>query len=239
MVYAGILAAGLGIRMHRQDMPKQFLPLGSKPIIIHTLEQFFINSAVDRIIVIAPENWIPYTEDLIKRHNLAGKDYTVISGGANKAVSISMSAMHIQKTWGVSNKDILVAHDAIRPFITQRLIDENIKTAQKHGAANTAIVMNDTIMVSKDGKNVHEISPFGQMFAEQTPQTYSLPKLMHMFSTAAASGILLEHDPELPRLWLRLGETLPMVKGEYFNMKIINPYDLEVANALLKERDMP
>ena len=236
MVYASILAAGLGIRMHRQDMPKQFLPLGSKPIIIHTLEQFFINTSVDKIIVIAPEKWLPYTEDLINRHNLTGKELKVIKGGINKAVSISMSARFVEKTWGVNDEDILVAHDAIRPFITQRLIDENINTAIRHGAANTAIVMNDTIMVSKDGKNVHEISPFGQMFAEQTPQTYSLPKLLQMFSIAASSGIFLEHDPELPRLWLRLGETLPMVKGEYFNMKIINPYDLEVANALLKER---
>ena len=64
MIYAGILAAGLGVRMHRSDLPKQFLRLGEKPIIIHTLEQFFAHPRVGRVIVVAPETWKVYTEDL-------------------------------------------------------------------------------------------------------------------------------------------------------------------------------
>ena len=236
MIYASILAAGLGIRMHRHDMPKQFLPLGKKPIIIHTLEQFFLNSSVGKIVIVAPTDLVPYTEDLIVQHNLTGKEYAVISGGVNKTVSISMSAKFIMETWGVDSNDILIAHDAIRPFVTQRIIDDNISAAQEHGAANTAFLGNDATLLSTDGSFIEAIPPYGQMFSEQTPQSYSIPKLMNVLKRAELSGISLSDEAELTRLWINSGEKLFLVRGEYFNMKISNPYDLEVANALLREQ---
>jgi len=236
MIYASILAAGLGTRMHRQDMPKQFLPLGEKPIIIHTLEQFFINTSVGRVIIVAPSEWVPYTEDLLIQYNLTNKEFAVIPGGINKPVSISLAAHYIRDTWGVNDEDVLVAHDAIRPFITQRIIDENIEAAKKYGAANTAIITNDAKFVSKDGSFLDEVLPFHQIFAEQTPQSYLLSEFLEILKKAEESGIRLFAESELPRLWINMGQTMYIVRGEYFNMKIINPYDLEVANALLRER---
>jgi 2-C-methyl-D-erythritol 4-phosphate cytidylyltransferase len=237
MIYAGILAAGLGTRMHRQDLPKQFLPLGEKPLIIHTLEQFYINPSVDRVIVVAPEEWLVYTEDLLKRYDSMGKEYCVISGGVNKTESIYKLTQFIGDKWGVSDNDILVAHDAIRPFVTQNVIDENISIASKYGAANTAMRTNDAILVSQDGSLLNEIPPHEHLYAEQTPQSYSLVKLSEIFQRTVTNGVKLESETELPRLYISTGNEMRLVHGDYSNIKIINPYDLAVANALLMERE--
>jgi 2-C-methyl-D-erythritol 4-phosphate cytidylyltransferase len=238
LIYAGILAAGLGVRMHREDMPKQFLRLGEKPIIIHTLEQFFVNAQVEKVIVVAPETWRLYTEDLIAQYDSMGKDITVISGGVNKTESIYMTVQYIGVTWGINGNDLLIAHDAIRPFVTQRIINENITAAMSYGAATTAMETNDTILISKDGHTTSAIPSKNLMLAEQTPQTYILEKLRSAYTYAAERNIALNEESELARLYIKSGGGIQIVQGEYFNMKIINPYDLKVANALLKERTL-
>lgn len=236
MIYAGIMAAGFGVRMHRQDLPKPFLSLGSKPIIIHTLEQFFVNSNVGSIVVVVAEAWRTYADDLIRKHNTFGKEVTVIPGGMSKTESISLIVSHLVEMNGVKEGDVLVIHDAIRPFVTQRMINENIEVASRHGAASTVMTTNDTIVVSLDGDRLSEIPTKSRMFAEQTPLAFELNTLSSIFSKAISVGAVLKNETDLLRLCLRLGEEIHLVKGEYSNSKIINPYDLEIANALLTER---
>lgn len=236
MIYAGILGAGIGVRMHRQDLPKPFLMLGEKPIIIHTLEQFFVNPRIDKLIVVAPETWNVYAEDLISKYDSMGKEVEVIAGGANKTESISIIAEHIAKTSGITNEDILVTHDAIRPFVTQRIINENIDVAIQYGAANTVMTTNDTLIISNNGITLSDIPPKHRMFAEQTPQSFNLCKLKSILDLVIKQGVSLLQESELARFYLQHGKAVHLVRGEYSNMKIINPYDLEVANALLKER---
>ncbi|MCL2125559.1 MAG: D-ribitol-5-phosphate cytidylyltransferase [Oscillospiraceae bacterium] len=236
MVYAGILAAGMGVRMNRQDMPKPFLQLGKKPIIIHTLEQFFISRQVEKIIVVVHEFWKRYAEDMISKHDTMGKDVVVIAGGDNKTASIKMISEHIVMTWGIHDEDILLAHDAVRPFITQRMIDENIDTADRVGAANTVMTTNDTIIVTLNGRTLAEIPPKSTMFAQQTPITFKLNLLNTVFHNISRQGGALETETEIARLFVQQGYEMQLVTGEYSNMKIINPYDLEVAEALLQER---
>ncbi|MDR2089695.1 MAG: D-ribitol-5-phosphate cytidylyltransferase [Clostridiales Family XIII bacterium] len=236
MICAAVLAAGLGVRMHRRDLPKQFLPLGGKPIIIHTLEQFYAHPRVGRVLVVAPETWKPYTEDLLAGYDSMGKEILVISGGSNKSESIGVAVECIEARWGIGERDILIAHDAIRPFVTRRIIDDNIDAAEAHGAANTAMRTNDAILVSEDGLRLSDVPDHSRMHAEQTPQTYNLRALKEALSWAAENGRALRGESELPRLFVQSGHEMRLVRGEHFNMKIINPYDLEVANALLRER---
>jgi 2-C-methyl-D-erythritol 4-phosphate cytidylyltransferase len=236
MIFAGILAAGVGVRMHRQDMPKPFLPLGEKPIIIHTLEQFCLNPRVDEILVVTHESWRLFAEDAIAKYDPMGTRITVIAGGENKTVSTQMIVNHIAGSRDIQDDDILLAHDAVRPFVTQRMIDENIDMAAKHGAAITVMTTNDTIVVSGDGATLSEVPPKQRMFAEQTPLAFNLRSLHSFFADAVGQGIPLTAETELVRLYMQQGGAIRLVQGEYSNMKIINPYDLEVANALLKER---
>ncbi|WP_312447542.1 IspD/TarI family cytidylyltransferase [Lacrimispora sp.] len=236
MIYAGIMAAGFGVRMHRQDLPKPFLSLGSRPIIIHTLEQFLINPRVDSIIVVVAETWKTYADDLIRKYNAMGKEIVVISGGESKTESVSLVARYVTEKFGTGDDDILITHDAIRPFVTQRMIDDNIDTAQEYGAASTVMTTNDTIVVSTDGRRLSEIPKKFMMLAEQTPQTFNLKTLKAVFEKAEGEGVRLKDETELARLFLRFGGEIHLVRGEYSNTKIINPYDLEVSNALLRER---
>ena len=236
MIYAAILAAGFGARMNRQDLPKPYLPLGTKPILIHTLEQFCVNQNVDKVIVIAAETWRTYAEDSIQKYGLLTSDVVVISGGKSKTESIELVTKYIVLNYGTEDDDILIAHDAIRPFVTQRVIDDNIRVAQSFGAANTVMTTNDMIIVTQDGITMSEVPLKYQMFAEQTPQTYKLVLLSELFDYAARERVNLSEETAFTRLFLRFGKKMRLVSGEYSNMKIINPYDLEVANALLVER---
>ncbi len=238
MIYAGILAAGVGTRMHRQDMPKQFLPLGEKPILINTLEQFCVNPQIGRIIVVVPEEWKLFTEDLISKYDMMGAETDVITGGKNKTLSVNKLVEYIRSKWGIQEDDILLAHDGVRPFVTQRIINDNIEAAKVHGMAATVAVTTDTIVATDDGNTLSSVPMKQTMYAEQTPLAFTLHTISEMFDHAASKGIALEDETELARMCIKLGYEIHIVEGESYNMKIITPYDLKVANALLMEKKL-
>ena len=138
----------------------------------------------------------------------------------------------------MDSSDVLISHDAIRPFITQRIIDDNIATARSRGAANTAMITNDTILISKDGMSLASIPNKSQDVCGTNAAVYMLKGLRDVFSQAIEEGVSLQGESELARLYIQFGNEMGLVNGEYSNMKIVNPYDLEVANALLKERKL-
>ena len=224
--------------MHRQDMPKQFLPLGEKPLIINTLEQFYVNPNIDKIIVVAPDDWHQFTEDMISKYDTMDTEVLIISGGSNKTMSIKSIVDFINENYGISDSDILVTHDAVRPFVTQRIINENILAARECGIAGTVIVTNDTIVVSTEKGYITAVPRKREMFAEQTPQTYRLIELTDIFRQAEEEDDNLERETELARLCIKQGRKIKMVRGDVSNIKIINPYDLEIANALLVEKKL-
>ena len=143
MNFGGILAGGKGTRMGKTDLPKQFLMLGEKPIIIHTIEQFLVSAQIDEVIVAVPENWISYTQDIVEKYC---KDDTIhiIKGGSSRNETIMNICNYIKEN---SNDDenIVVTHDAVRPFVTQRIIKDNIEMCKKYGATDTVIPAVDTI----------------------------------------------------------------------------------------------
>lgn len=238
MIYAGILAAGMGTRMHRQDLPKQFLPLGEKPLIINTLEQFYVNPQVGRVILVVPEEWKLFTEDMIKQYDNMGTEIYIVTGGTNKTLSIDKIVQFIKEKWGISDDDILIAHDGVRPFVTQKIIDDNIASSMEYGLSVTAAITNDTILVSEDGIGVSDIPKKTKMLAEQTPLTFKLSILINIFDEAKKNEVKLENETELARLCLRFGHSMHIVYSDSSNMKIITPYDLKIANALLVEKKL-
>ena len=125
MIYASILAGGKGTRMGNTDMPKQFLNIGKKPIIIHTLEKFLLNNRIDKIIITTPKQWIEHTTDILKKYipqSMIKKIY-VCEGGKDRNESIMNSIKYIQSKFGNNIDDIIITHDAVRPFITHRIIE--------------------------------------------------------------------------------------------------------------------
>ncbi len=235
MIYAEILAGGKGTRMGNTDLPKQFMMLGSKPIIIHTIEQFLINGKFNKILVCCPKNWITYMQDLLKKYDLDNGDIVVVAGGSTRNETIMNGCKYIEDNFGVGNDDIIVTHDAVRPFITQRIIDENIEASKKADATDTVIVATDTIVESIDGKVISNIPDRKTMYQGQTPQSFNIKKLVKLYNelTDEEKDILTDAC----KIFVIKKKKVNLVDGEVYNIKITTMHDLKMANAILMERD--
>ena len=141
MIYAGILAGGTGTRMGIQDMPKQFLTLGQKPIIMHTVEKFLFVPEIDIVYVAVHPNWMTYFEDLLQKYVPTQKEkIRVVSGGKDRNDSIMNIIQDIQEKPGETKDDILITHDAVRPFVSYRMIQENIAAMKEFDVADTVVI---------------------------------------------------------------------------------------------------
>lgn len=152
MIYAQILAGGKGTRMGNTKMPKQFLPLNDKPIIIHTLEKFVLEDQFDAILVVCPKDWVSHTTDLINRY-IKDDRVKVVVGGSERNETLMNGIKYIEENYGLHDDDVLVTHDAVRPFITRRIIKENIAKVLECGAVDTVIPAIDTIVQAKDDRD--------------------------------------------------------------------------------------
>lgn len=232
MIYAGILAGGQGTRMGNVPMPKQFLLLNEKPILIHTVEKFVLNNKFKNIIIASPKEWINYTQDILKKYQLNLSHVVVVEGGSDRNETIQNLVNYIDEAVGLTDKDILVTHDAVRPFLTHRIIEENIESGLKYGAVNTVIEAVDTIVESVDGNTVSEIPKRDIMYQGQTPQTFHINTLKELYN-----GLTLEEKEVLTdacKIFSMKGKSVRLVKGEIFNIKVTTPFDLNVANSIIK-----
>lgn len=232
MIYAGILAGGKGTRMGNVPMPKQFLLLNGKPIIIHTIEKFVLNSDFDAIIIATPKEWVQHTKGLIKKYYLVDSRIVVTEGGADRNESIMSVINYIEEKNGLTNDDIVVTHDAVRPFLTHRIIAENIQFGLSNGAVDTVIPAVDTIVVSEDGEYLSDIPVRSVMYQGQTPQTFNAMQLKGYYEslTNEEKNILTDAC----KIFILKGSKVKNVIGENFNIKVTTPFDLNVANAIIK-----
>lgn len=234
MIYAEILAGGKGTRMGNTEMPKQFLTIGNKPIIIHTLEAFLLNVRFNKVIITTPKQWIQHTNDLIAKHIPKNNQEKIVvcEGGSDRNESIMSGIKYIEKEFGINDDDVIVTHDAVRPFITHRIIDENIDMALEYGSTDTVVPAFDTIVSSEDGNVITDIPRRDFMYQGQTPQSFNIKKLVDLYNSLSKEEKELLTDAA--KIFVVKGEKVKLVKGEVFNMKLTTPYDLKIANALVK-----
>lgn len=236
MVFGVILAGGIGSRMGNVEKPKQFLKIGNKPIIIHTIEKFFVHDAFEKLIVLCPKQWMEHTKNLIKKY--LGSDASrivVLEGGTTRNETIMNSIKYVEENYGLDEDTLLVTHDSVRPFLTYRIIEENIRYGLKYGAVDTVISATDTIVSSEDGESITSVPDRKQMYQGQTPQTFNAKKLKELYYS------LTEEEKEIltdaSKIFVIKGEPVHLVYGEVFNIKITYPYDLRVAEALLQDEN--
>ncbi|MGX7199741.1 IspD/TarI family cytidylyltransferase [Enterococcus nangangensis] len=232
MFFAQIMAGGIGKRMGNTSMPKQFLPLGNKPIIIHTLEKFILNSDFEKIIVSCPKAWIEHTKDTIAKY-IDDNRVVIIEGGAERNDTLNKAIEYIEAHYKLTDEDVLLVHDAVRPFVTKRIIDENLEATKKYAAVDTGIPSFDTIVRVNDDL-ITDIPNRDEMYQGQTPQTFRIKTLKASYEklTEEEKGTLTDSC----KICLLAGEKIYMVQGEASNLKITTPYDLKIANAILEER---
>ena len=235
MVFAAVFEGGIGSRMGHSDTPKQYLELGTKPVIIHTIEKFFINEKIDEIIVLCPKAWVAHTQDLIGKYLPSGKKISVIPGGATRNGTLENAIAFIENNYETDEKTVIVTHDAVRPFLTHRIIEENVEAALKYGACDTVIPATDTIVESENGKMISSIPDRSKMYQGQTPQSFRLKELERVLSSLSDDEKAILTDA--CKIFSIKNREVYMVSGEVFNIKITYPYDLKVAHTLLKGKD--
>lgn len=230
-IFGVVLAGGQGTRMGNAEKPKQFIEVGGKPIIIHTLEKFVINSQFEKVIVLSPKQWIQYTQDIVAKFISLSDRIDVIEGGATRNDTIMNAIRHIEKSYGLDDDTIIVTHDSVRPFVTHRILEENIRYAKEYGACDTVIPATDTIVESKDNKLITDIPDRSVMYQGQTPQSFRAKRLREVFESLTEEEKTILTDA--CKILVLKGDKVHLVDGEVFNIKITYPYDLRVAESLL------
>jgi len=232
MIFAAILAGGVGSRMGNSDVPKQFLNLGDKPILIHTIEKFIINSKFDKILVLTPNNFINSTIDLIKNIEGETDKIVVLEGGETRNDTIRNAISYIKSNFSIDDNSIIVTHDSVRPFVSHRIIEDNIKMASEYGACDTVIPATDTIVESVDGDTISSIPLRDHYYQGQTPQSFRINKLDSLYNNLSKEEI--DSLTDAAKIFTLNNEDVFLVEGDVTNIKITYPYDLKLANTILK-----
>ncbi len=234
MIYGVVLAGGVGSRMGNVGKPKQYLLIGEKPILIHTLEKFYMQSEFEEVLVLCPREWLTHTKNLIKKYMKDSGRVVVLEGGETRNETIMNAIAYIEGQGNLDDDTIIVTHDSVRPFVTQRILEENIRYAKEYGACDTAVAATDTIVCSEDNVIISDIPERRKMYQGQTPQTFQAKKLKEIYGSLTPAEKELLTDAA--KIYVMKGIPVHIVEGEVFNIKITYPYDLRVAEALIKEK---
>ena len=229
MIYALILGSGIGSRMGNTTLPKQFLKIGNKPIIIHTIEQFILSTRVNKIIVVVSSDYENYLKDLFKEYKLNNID--IVIGGSDRSSSMINGCNYILDNYAVNDNDIIITHDAVRPFVTVRIINDNIDKIKNYDAIDTVIPATDTI-VEVDDDIISNIPIRSKMFQGQTPQTFRLKELVSIYNSL--SNEEKEILTDACKIYTLKNKRVGYVKGEIYNLKITTKFDLNVAHSIVK-----
>ena len=232
MIFAGILAGGVGRRMQNGDLPKQFLPLGGKPIVIHTVEAFLSNSRIDKLYIGVPAVWCGYTETLIEKYiKFRAEDVVVCEGGEDRQGTIMAIIDMIKGEFGESDEHFIITHDAVRPFVSARIINENIDAVQKYGAVDTCVSAVDTIVESTDGGFITAIPERRFMYQGQTPQSFKISLIESLYASLTEEEKKILTDA--CKICVMKNTPVYIVEGDVSNMKITTVPDYKMAAALL------
>lgn len=223
-VVAIVPAAGLGRRL-KSSIPKPLVKIDSAPILIHTLNRINSHPKISSIIVAVPKGYLKAVSGAVKHYRLY-KVKSIIKGGATRAQSVKNCLKELTR-----DTDLVLIHDGVRPFITDKIIDEAINAAKGFGASVTAVPVKPTLksvyknkgyFVAKtlDRKNIWEI---------QTPQVFKSSLILKAYSRLGKSCV--SDDASLVE---RMGKKIKLVMGSYFNIKITTAEDLVFAKAILR-----
>lgn len=228
MNIALVIAGGSGERMH-QDIPKQFLNVYDKPIIVYTLEAFQKNKDIDIIAVVCISGWENLLSAYAKQFNIEKLKHIVVGGECGQD-SIFNGLKELKKNY--NDDDIVLIHDAIRPLISQEIISSCIKCTEKHGSAITVIPCAEAMAETIDQASSKKIIPRENLKRTQTPQGFFLGKIFQAHIEAQRKGI--NNSVASVTLMIELGHTVYFTNGSEKNIKLTTPEDLEIFKALLK-----
>ena len=232
MTIALLTASGQGTRMG-QDIPKQFLHVNDKPIIIYTLERFQNNPEIDAIILVTLPNWFGFVQAYANQFNITKLKW-IVAGGETGQESIRKGLETLAKE--CPSDTVVMIHDGNRPLVDNNIISNSLAVFREHGSAVAVIPCTEAVFRSHDGKTSTISVPREALQRTQTPHTYTLGKLLWAHEQAKENGIT--NTAASCTLMNALGETVYFSKGSEKNFKLTTLDDMEIFKAfLVAEKD--
>ena len=230
MIFAGIVAGGSGTRMKSSNVPKQFIRVLDKPIIIYTVEKFAAQKHINEIYIGIKSEWHTVMDELLREYSIDTKRVKVVDGGSDRNETVMNIVAAIKAAHPIKKGDIILTHDAVRPFLTDKMIEENIIAALKFSACGTYVKCVDTVVRSESGETVDETLDRSCLYRAQTPQSFDITLLDKYYNEL--------DDEQKSRLtdtcsiFTAKGEKIHIVEGNAINIKITTDSDLIIAKLL-------
>lgn len=234
MNYALIFAGGVGKRMHSQAIPKQFMEVKGKPIIVYTLEHFMTCAEIDAICLVIVKDWINYMIDITKEYNLT-KVQWIIPGGETALDSQYLGLKTIASKRVVNDNDIVLIHDGVRPLINNNLISECITSVKQYASAVTVAPAIETVVQVDQENMIHSTVERSKCYMARAPQCFYLKDILKIHNMAISEG---RHNfIDSTSMMLYYGHKVHIVMGPMENIKVTTPSDYHICMALLSTND--
>ena len=228
-----IFAGGSGVRMNTKGLPKQFLEMNGKAIIIHTIEHFEKCKAIDAIVIVCLKDYIEYLEDLLDRDRIT-KVKKIVPGGSCGQESIYHGLCAAEEI-SENEDDIILIHDGVRPLISGKLIHDNINMVKEKGNAITVTPATETIIQVGGEQEITNIIDRKSCYTAKAPQSFYLSDIISAHERALTDGEAEMIDSAM--LMQHYGVTLHTVTGPMENIKITNPMDYHIFRAIIMARE--
>lgn len=232
MVVVGIVAGGTGSRMGA-DIPKQMLDLCGRPVLIRTAEAFLKNKNVGHVIIGIHPDWFDEVKALTEKY-LDGR-VSVTVGGSDRNDTVMQIINHAKSLDDVHDNTIILTHDAVRPFVTNKMIDDSIAAMEKYAICTAAVPATDTIVVSENGRTVCGFPLRSTMYQVQTPQTFRIGDFIGVYS-----GLNEKEKSEITdvcKLFYRKGYEVGLIAGDQKNIKLTYPADMITAETFFERQE--
>lgn len=228
-----IFAGGVGSRMHSRELPKQFLRIHDKPIMVHTIEHFERCADVDAVVVVCVAEWMDYFNKLVGQYHLA-KVKKVVPGGKTGQLSIYNGLVAAKEIAG-EEKSIVLIHDGVRPLINSELLTKNIECVKKFGTSITSGIVKETIVEIDDEGAIKLVPDRAHSRVAKAPQCFWLGDILGAHQKALVEG--REDFIDSCTMMQHYGFKLHMTDGPYENIKITTPDDFYTMRAILQVKE--
>lgn len=233
MNYGVVLASGKGTRMNGAfSCPKQFVELGGIPIIIYTIRNMIKINRFDYLYIAVSEEYVEYTNDLINKYIDTNIKIKIVIGGKERMDTIDNVINEIKNNNKINDDDVIVIHDGVRPFVTEKILNDSIAGARKYGAVVAAVAVSDTLLISNNGDTVDSIPNRNLYYKGQAPDSFKLKLFIELLDkideekrkqiTGTSQICTLNNYP------------IHMILGDDINFKITTVSDFEIAKNIIK-----
>jgi 2-C-methyl-D-erythritol 4-phosphate cytidylyltransferase len=227
-----MLAGGVGSRMKSATIPKQFLEVEGQPIILYTLRNMLKVTRFDYIYIATHKDYMDYMNEMVQKHIDTPQKVRIIEGGKERMDSIHNVTSAIVEEQGLHDDDVIVIHDAVRPLVTEKILNDSIDAAREYGACVCGLPAVDTMLYSEDGKVVTTIPERSKLFNGQAPDSFGLKRFLQMQEalTPQQKAVITGTS----QICTMNNQPIYIIEGDALNFKLTTDGDLLIFKSMIE-----